>query len=79
MKTTKQPASQSDETGAQQLANTLTSQLDEDRTAWNGWYANHGGSVAFLGDHAGLWPMLLLLPLATGLMKKLWDESRDHL
>ncbi len=68
-----------DKPGAQQLANTLTSQLDEDRTAWNGWYANHGGSVEFLGDHAGLWPMLILLPVAAGLIKKLWDESRDHL
>jgi hypothetical protein len=65
--------------GAQRLTNTLASQLDEDRTAWNGWYANHGGSVEFLGDHGGLWPIVLLLPLAAGLMKKLWDESHDHL
>ena len=29
----------------------LAGWLDEDRRLWHGWYARHGGSVTFLGDH----------------------------
>ena len=69
------------EAGARQLAEELKSQIEEDRTAWYGWYSRHGGSVEFLGDHVAPWPMvahaelLLLLGLFAGLVKKLWDCS----
>src|SRR5271157_3923095 len=69
------------EAGARQLAEVLTSQMEEDRTAWYGWYSRHGGSVEFVGDHVAQWPMvawaelLLLLGIFAGLVKKLWECS----
>jgi 4-amino-4-deoxy-L-arabinose transferase-like glycosyltransferase len=69
------------EAEARQLAAELKSRIEEDRTAWYGWYSRHGGSVGFLGDHVAQWPMvsggglLLLLGLFAGLIKKLWECS----
>jgi hypothetical protein len=69
------------EVGARQLAAVLKSQIEEDRTAWYGWYSRHGGSVEFLGDHVAQSSMvshaglLLLLGLFAGLIQKLWHCS----
>ena len=73
------------EAGARQLATELKSQIEEDRTAWYGWYSRHGGSVEFLGDHVAQRSivsgggLLLLLGLFAGLVKKLWeDQAHGH-
>ena len=69
------------EAEARQLADVLKSQIEEDRTAWYGWYARHGGTVEFLGDRVAQssvvsgGELLLLLGLFAGLLKKLWDCS----
>jgi hypothetical protein len=72
------------EVGARQLAEELKSQIEEDRTAWYGWYSRHGGSVEFLGDHVAQSSivshadLLLLLGLFAGSIKKLWDCSAER-
>ena len=48
--------------------------LNEDASLWQGWYARHGGSILFFGDHFGrAWPPAgLLLALSVGLLWMLW-------
>ena len=72
------------EAEARQLAEVLTAQIEEDRTAWYGWYSRHGGSVEFLGDHVAQSSvvshaeLLLLLGLFAVLVKKLWECSAER-
>jgi hypothetical protein len=66
---------------AQPLARDLRSQLAEDRTAWDGWYSRHNGSVQFLGDHLASSPARsgvmagVLLVFFGALLRKLWDTA----
>jgi hypothetical protein len=56
--------------------------LGFDADLFHGWYARHGGEIAFLGDHfaepslAGVAaPAFLLLLLALGLIAAMWQEA----
>jgi hypothetical protein len=60
----------------------LESIASEDRTYWHGWYARHGGSTVFLGDHLAPLclggvdvPTIVLLLLAVVLMALFWRAA----
>lgn len=67
---------------ARQLADDLAAERDEDRTAWQGWYSRHGGSVEFLGDRVAAAPfgpsfdLVLLLIVFCGFVTRLWGLAR---
>ena len=49
---------------------TVAKAVAGDAIAWQGWFANHGGEVVFLGDHVAGWATAfeaLLVALFLGL------------
>jgi len=57
---------------------TLDKAVAQDAKAWQGWFANHGGEVTFLGDHVTAWSPVfqaLLVVLFLGLAGSVYRRA----